>query len=320
MTRITQRSIQESTLANLQRNLQGMATIQEQLSSQKRINRPSDDPTGTVSALTLRSDLRSTEQHRRNADDGNAWLTATDSTLQTVTTQLNRVRTLTVHALNTGASGAEGGAADAVEIEGIRDSILGLANTDYLGRAIFAGTAAGSAYEKGASATYGTAPATYASSSYAWGGSVDGSGAAVPVERKVAADATVRVDTDGRQVFGSGEDSVFALLDKISTFAKTASADPVARAALSTALGDLDTRMSKVRAAQSDIGARQNRVEYAQQQADDRKVSLNTSLSQVESIDLPATIVALQSQQTAYQAALGATAKVLQPSLMDFLR
>lgn len=316
MTRITQRSIQESTLANLQRNLQGMATIQEQLSSQKKINRPSDDPTGTVSALTLRADLRSTEQHRRNADDGNAWLTTTGSTLQTVTTQLNRVRMLTVQALNTGATGSEGGTAVAVEVEGIRDSVLGLANTQYLGRSVFAGTAASSAFEKV------TDPVTSAVT-YPWQGHVVG-GTSVAVERTVASDATVRVDTDGRAVFGPSADgtteSVFTLLDTISSLARTAGTVPGDHAKLSEALGRLDARMATVRATQADVGARQNRVEFAQAQADDRKVSLNTSLSEVESIDLPATIVQLQSQQVAYQAALGATAKVLQPSLMDFLR
>ena len=312
MTRITQRSIQESTLANLQRNLAGMATLQEQLSSQKRINRPSDDPTGTVSALTLRSDLRATEQHRRNADDGNAWLTTTDSTLQTVTTQLNKVQVLVTQGLNTGANSATPRGALAVEIDGIKSSLLGLANTQYLGRNIFAGTAAGSAVDP-ASTTTGSLPsgATYPTSDYVFqdpGGTV---------ERQVASDSKVRVDTPGATVFGEGATSVFALLDKIS--AQLRSADPIA-AGLSGSLGELQAAQSTVRAAQADVGARQNRVEFARAQADDRKVSLNTSLSEVESIDLPATIVQLQSQQVAYQAALGATAKVLQPSLMDFLR
>lgn len=312
MTRITQRSIQESTLANLQRNLQGMATIQEQLSSQKRINRPSDDPTGTVSALALRADLRATEQHRRNADDGNAWLSTTDSTLASATTQLNKVQSLVTQGLNTGANSAVPRAAIAVEIEGIRGSLVNLANTQYLGRNIFAGTAAGSAVDPTMTTT-ATLPSgtTYPTSAYTFqdpGGTV---------ERQVASDAKVRVDTPGREVFGEDATSVFALLDKISAQLKTA--DPIA-AGLSDSLGELATAQARVRTAQAGVGARQNRVEYAQQQADDRKVSLNTSLSQVESIDLPATIVALQSQQTAYQAALGATAKVLQPSLMDFLR
>ena len=311
MTRITQRSIQESTLANLQRNLAGMATIQEQLSSQKRINRPSDDPTGTVSALTLRADLRSTEQHRRNADDGNAWLTTTDSTLQTVTTQLNKVRTLVTQGLNTGANSADPRGALAVEIDGIKSSLLGLANTQYLGRNIFAGTATDSATVVTPATDTLPSGATYATNDYAFkdpGGTV---------ERQVASDSKVRVDTPGATVFGQGSSSVFALLDKIS--AQLRSADPIA-AGLSDSLGELVEAQGAVRTAQADVGARQNRVEYAQDQADARKVALNTSLSEVESIDLPATIVQLQSQQVAYQAALGATAKVLQPSLMDFLR
>ncbi len=49
-------------------------------------------------------------------------------------------------------------------------------------------------------------------------------------------------------------------------------------------------------------------------------LSLKSTLSGVEDIDLPKTIMDLQLQQTTYQAALSATAKVLQPSLMDFLR
>ena len=49
-------------------------------------------------------------------------------------------------------------------------------------------------------------------------------------------------------------------------------------------------------------------------------VSLANSLSEVEDIDLPKTIVDLQLQEVAYKAALGATARVVQPSLLDFLR
>lgn len=49
-------------------------------------------------------------------------------------------------------------------------------------------------------------------------------------------------------------------------------------------------------------------------------MALRGSLAQVENIDLPKTIVELQMQQVAYQAALGATAKVIQPTLLDFLR
>ena len=62
------------------------------------------------------------------------------------------------------------------------------------------------------------------------------------------------------------------------------------------------------------------RIERAGQAADDRTLELRSTLSGVENVDLPQSIMNLQLQQVAYQAALGATAKVIQPTLMDFLR
>jgi flagellar hook-associated protein 3 FlgL len=70
----------------------------------------------------------------------------------------------------------------------------------------------------------------------------------------------------------------------------------------------------------SDVGARSNRVSQLRQGADDQILTLRSSLSGVENIDLPKTITELQMQQVAYEAALGATAKAIQPSLLDFLR
>ena len=77
-------------------------------------------------------------------------------------------------------------------------------------------------------------------------------------------------------------------------------------------LAEVDTRR-KVR-------SRQNRIETAIQAASDNELRLSTSLSDVENADLPKTIMDLQMQQVAYQASLGATSRVMQPSLLDFLR
>ncbi len=54
--------------------------------------------------------------------------------------------------------------------------------------------------------------------------------------------------------------------------------------------------------------------------AGDTELSLTNSLAEIESTDLPKTLVDLKMQETAYQAALAATSRVLQPSLVDFLR
>ena len=49
-------------------------------------------------------------------------------------------------------------------------------------------------------------------------------------------------------------------------------------------------------------------------------LTLKTQLSATEDIDMPKTIMELQMSQTGYQAALQATAQVIQPTLLDFLR
>jgi flagellar hook-associated protein 3 FlgL len=75
-----------------------------------------------------------------------------------------------------------------------------------------------------------------------------------------------------------------------------------------------------MKAGVAEIGARAARLERAQQINSDQAIALSSRLAQTEDIDLPETIMKLQMQQVGYQAALAATAKVLQPSLLDFLR
>jgi flagellar hook-associated protein 3 FlgL len=291
--RITQGSIVASSLANLQASLARGAKLQEQLSSGRTINRPSDSPTGTVSSLSLRSQISANEQYSRNAADGTAWLGTVDSTLESVNSRLQRVRDLTLSASSTGNMDADARQAIATEVTSLREELMGLANTSNAGRPVFGGTTAG---------TTAFDPATY-----------DYVGDAGTITRRLDAATTIEVGADGQAVFGSGSSSVFALLDSI---ASNVMSNPSALAGNLTAL---DGRMSSVLQTVTDVGVRQNRVETAGTTADDRALALGTTLSSVENIDLPKTILDLQLQNTAYQTALQATAKVLQPSLMDFL-
>lgn len=296
ITRVTHQTVQRSTLANLQVNLSKMADLQGRLSGGKNITKPSDDPAGTALTLQLRAERRAAEQAARNADDGNSWLTVIDSALQTSVATLRKARDLTVQGANTGAMGQTAREAIAVEIEGLRDALLAEANTSYLGRSVFAGTGnTGAAFTDGAGG-------------YAWEG-FDGG----VVERRLAPGTTVRVDVDGRAAFGEGADSVFRLLDDIA-------ADLRAGVNVGPRLDAIDDRLSAMLGELGSVGARHKQVMTAQEAIQKQLQDLDASISGIEDIDIAATIVELQSQEVAYQAALGATARVLQPSLMDFLR
>jgi flagellar hook-associated protein 3 FlgL len=284
-----------------------MSDLQNRLSGNKRITKPSDDPAGTASALALRSSLRQTEQHGRNIADGLGWLTTVDTALTTSLSAIGKARDLTVQGSNTGALTPEAREALAVELEGLRDSLVSQANAGYMGRSVFAGTANTGVAISVVPAADG-APRTY----------VPHGASGAPVERRINAETTVRVDVDVTAAFGvddpvAGTTSVFATIDRIAATLR-AGGNP------STELTALDRHRDAMLGQLSAAGARHNQVQAAQTDALTITTELRTQLSSVEDADLAASIVELQMQEVAYQAALGATGRVLQPTLMDFLR
>lgn len=297
ITRITHQMTQRSSLENIQTNLRAMSKLQGQASSLRRIEKPSDDPAGTAQALRLRAESRALAQYDRNASDGAAWLNTVDTALTTASTQLIRARTLTVQGANAGATNAQSREAIAQEIEAARDALLGQANTTYLGRAVFAGTSnADAAFERDAvTGTY-----TF-------------NGGAGTVERRIAEDVTVRVDGNGSAVFGTGATSVFATLDRLA-------ADLRAGADVSGYIDEIDAHHGAILQETATIGARTNQVGAQQLANSSKKLAVKADISAVEDVDLAETLVNLQAQEVAYKAALGATSRVLQPTLLDYIR
>jgi flagellar hook-associated protein 3 FlgL len=326
--RITTRSMQESTLASLQANLSAMTNLQQQLSTGSRINKPSDDPAGTVTALQLQQELRNKDQYSRNITDGQSWLGTVDTALQTSVSQMNRAYDLAVQASSAASTGTTPKAAIATELEGIKKTLLSLANTQYAGRNVFAGTSGATDAVTAAADPNGVDPVTGETTttySYTWADTGSGT-----VDRRIGASSSVRVDSDGTAVFGAddpntGTASLFTTLDKMISAVKASnSSDPTVAAAASTALGEamsaLQSHTTTVSTELSSVGAREKQLDGAASSITDDTINLQTSLSSVKDADMASTYVSLQMQQTAYQAALAATSKVLQPSLMDFLK
>jgi flagellar hook-associated protein 3 FlgL len=292
--RITQQTITSSVLNNLQGNLGRMQKLQEQLSSGRAIQKPSDSPTGTVSALRLRSDIRRSEQMVRNADDGLGWLGTADTALTQSLDVVRRVRELALRGAN-GSASAQDRAAMAAEVGQLREQALNLANSDYLGVPVFGGTASGGqAYDAAGAYTGDTGTIT----------------------RAVAHGVDIDVSLPGTTVFGpAGGDDLFKVLGDIEEHLRN---DPSQLTA--TDLTALDGAFIRIQDGLAVVGARYHQVEAMRDHNEGMKLDRTNALAQVESIDLPATIVQLQLQEVAYQAALGAAARVLQPSLADFLR
>ncbi|SNR42511.1 flagellar hook-associated protein FlgL [Blastococcus mobilis] len=293
--RITQRAVALTSLQGLNRNLDAVGKLQQQLTSGRLINAPSDSPTGTNRAMQTRSDQAAVAQYSRNVADAASWLGQTDSTLQNMLDTVRRVRDLTVQGASTGSMDDVSRQAIAVEVASLRDGLLGLANTTNQGRPLFGGITTGNnAYDPVSGAFTGMA--------------------GTPVTRRVSDTDAVRVDITGPEAFGPPGNDLFALVGQIAQDLVTAPAGLTGR------IGDLDAVMDRMKAALADVGSRAARIEREEQILTDRAMNLESMLAETENIDLPNTIMRLNMQQVGYEAALSATAKAISPTLLDYLR
>jgi flagellar hook-associated protein 3 FlgL len=298
--RVTQNMITSRSMVNLQSSLSRLARTQEQLSTGRVINRPSDDPVGTTSAMRRRGSLAQVAQHQRNAEDGAGWLQMVDTTLTGSTEILRRAKELGIQAVN-GSNSPAAMAALGQEVSRLRDALLSAANTTYLGRPIFGGVTAGTkAYDE---------TGTYVGAS---GGGV---------MRTIAPGERLRVDQNAAAAFGPNTPGSPPTGDVFADLAQLA-ADLTAGnvTGIRAGLDALDDGLERMTAALADVGTRANRLDRAIQTAKDSTLAQTHSLTEVENVDLAAATMQLKMQEVAYQAALGATSRVIQPSLLDFLR
>ncbi len=293
MIRVTQNMVTNRSLTSLQAGLDRLAQTQEKLSTGKNLNRPSDSPTDATTSMKIRVQLAETQQHVRNAQNGLGWLDVTDTTLSGMADNLRRVSELALQGANASITGTTSGAL-ATEVAQIREGLLAQANTSYLDRPIFGGVTSGTqAFD---------ATGTYV-------------GADAPVQRSVADGVKVRIDVSGTTVVGPNGANLFDDLAALESALRLGD-----KAAIQAGIAAITDRQRAVSDAQAAVGASYNRVDAAERKGQDALVTLRSALSEVEDTDLPKAMVDLQMHEVAYQAALASTARVMQPSLVDFLR
>jgi len=290
--RTTQQSGIDRVSLDLSNNLRRLQESQDRLATGKQITRLSDDPTGVGSAVQLRSSLGRAAQYQRNVEDGLSRLNEADSSLQRIVDNLSRVKDLATQA-NSGAISEGERASVAAEMTQLRDQIIATANASYLGQPVFGGTASsGRAYD--------------ASGAYVGDDS--------SIERNVAPGLRVAVNLNGSSVFSTNGVSLF---DSLNALIASVTTDP-------STIGDnalvIDGHLSTIQQGLAEVGGRVNRLEALKTHTDDSIASMQKNLSSIEDIDLEKAMLDVKTRDVAYQAALSATARVIQPSLVDFLK
>ncbi|MDR7414835.1 MAG: flagellar hook-associated protein FlgL [Armatimonadota bacterium] len=287
--RVTLGSLTLNFLRNLNADLERLLKLQEQLATGKRMHRPSDDPPNLPPVLGMRDALNAVQQYGRNLQDTKTLLDAGQRALQDAVQGVHRLRELAIQGAN-GTLSAPDMQALAKEVRELREELVALGNTQVAGKYLFGGTRT-------------TQPPFDA------GGNYLGNSDRVrrEVDRGIEIEATVPGDLAFSQALSAAEALQSAL--------ESGEHDAV-RATLS----GLDGALDQLLAALAELGARANRVEVVQSRMEELEVGLRELLSVREDVDIAEVVVRLQTEENVYRAALAAGARLIQPSLVDFLR
>lgn len=299
--RVTQSILNQNFLFNLQRSNKAMEKYQEQASSGKKINRPSDNPITAVHGMFYRSSLNEVEQFKRNAEDGHSWMNSTDEALNEVNSVLQRVRELTIKGLNeTNDSSALYAIGE--EIDQLKEHLGEIANTQIAGKYIFAGTDV-------KTPPYRTDPAVPGSPKEFRCTNEE------MLELQVGQTNYVQINTNGTNVFNNdGSGGIFKVLSDIASDFKSSNKSTTDH------LGKLDNQMDNLLKERSELGARVNRMELSMSRIDGMEISTTSLLSKEEDVDIAKVIIDLKAQENVQRAALSVGARIIQTSLVDFLR
>lgn len=299
ISRMTSAGQSQAMLARLSDARQSLSQSQQQIASGKRIESVSDAPADAVAAMDHRARLARVNQLSRNADAGSTWLNQVDQALTSVNTQLVTARTSVVQAAS-GANDAVARQAVANQLLAIRDALLGTANTSLGGRPVFGGTS--------------SSPVAYDAS-----GTYQGDGGQVTMP--VAPGVTMTLNATGPAVFGTanpGDPANGDVFQLLTTLAAAANAGDTTT--LNTGLTRLDAAISRAQTVQAQVGARAKQLEDLQEASKLSVQQLSSSISKLEDVDIAQATIEMKNRELAYQAALQVSARVIQSSLMDFLR
>jgi flagellar hook-associated protein 3 FlgL len=297
--RITTQMTASMTLNDLQQSLNRLDTTQQQLSSGKKINQPSDDPYGTSQALSLNGQLSSLNDYTSNITDGTAWTQQATTSLGDIDSMVQRVRELVVEASN-GTYTQSDLNASAAEVNQLIDAIKQEANASYNGQYIFSGTSTGTApYQTGSTDTY--------------------QGGTGNVNRLIGPNTTLSVNTNISSLLGNGHASGDGgLLDTLRTIASDMQSGNTG-AIGGQDLQNLDSNFGTLTQMEANVGAISNRLALASTRIQQLQNSDTAALSNVQDADMATTAINFSTEQAAYSAALRAGANIVQSSLLDFL-
>lgn len=334
--RVTNKMLSGSFLADMRGNLENMQNLQQQLTSGKEIRKPSDNPFKVARAMQLNTDINANKQYNENITNTINWLDTTDTALGQAGNVLQRVRELLVSAGN--------GSYSPNERKAIKDEInqkvgelAQVLNTNFDGKYVFGGsrgtTKPVDVENRDSMGNLKNAELFF----YQKGGGklVSGDNELEMLSSKLQVEVSQGVTMDynvtSTEILNFTNEKgdqidLGDLLKRITNHldGKNDSGTAVDSSAVSkltnddlSQITDSITNLLRIR---SEVGAKQNRMDSAKDKNEEENFNMTELLSKTEDIDITQKTMEYATMQTVYTASLQTSARVLQPSLLDYLR
>jgi len=288
--RVTNSMMTATVKRNLFRQAEQLAKKQETMASGKRINRPSDDPLGYGKVLDYRKTLTSLGQYDRNIQNAKNRTEFIETTLEGVEELMVDAKNW---AVNQSASASMDREAAITSVQNIREQMLQMSNSKMGNVYVFAG--------------FQTLTPPFASD-----GTYNGDNGYYSV--MTADNMEIQVEADGSRIFQGAED-VFDALDQLVVGLQT---DDVAL--IHDQIDRFEQAQGQVQMVRAESGAKYQQLQLVEQQTAKLKLTFEEMMDSTEKANVEETVIDFNNQELAYELALNAAAKIIQPTLMDFLR
>lgn len=300
--RITQENMSRTTLSNINLNLKRMQEIQEKLSTGKQINRPSDNPSGARKVLGLKTEVLKFQQFSENTEVAKERMNYAFNSLENIQDILSKIKELGIQASNDTVGQSERKII-ASELNELMESVLQFTNTENDGRYIFAGTKTS------------TMPFSATRDSIGRISSVTYEGNNEEIDYQIGPNTYIQINTPGGTVFQDNGlfSTLISMRDELESSAFDSSAFLDSRKNLDDATDALSTEITR-------YGAKTNRLELTSQSLENLQITLKELISYTEDADVATLIMDLKNQENILQSSLETGARIIQPTLLDFLR
>ena len=284
-------------LKNLRNNNAGIIDWQNKLATGRRIHKPGDDPVGVGYYMRYNSEINRSDVFLENANTALGYLNTMDEMMQQANDVLKRARVL-VQQASTGTTPDEARQHIAAEIRQLKEQLVMIGNSSYAGRYLFNG-------QKTDKPPYSlTDPANDTTDRGVY-------------YLNVSPFVSVPVSISGEEIFGEARasDNAFRVFDEILDHLNNNQLDQLA-----ADLEKIDVLADRINSFWAEIGARTNRFELVKERIETQLVSLKELRSEVGDVDMAQAIIELTQRENVLQASLAVGARVMQVSLVDFLR